>query len=188
MRRWLVLDTETTGLLKPSGTKLEDQPQIIELALASVVVDDSDETSAALSPYVANEISWLINPGVPLPQEIIKITGITDEMLKDQPSFAAVLPQVIPWFLGAHGMIAHNMPFDRGMLINELKRCGKEFAFPWPPQQVCTVAAYQHLTGRFMKTTALYERIIGEPLAQTHRALDDVRALVQIVLKEDIAT
>ena len=176
-RHWLVFDTETTGLTLPSEAALKDQPRIIEFAVALV----DGEANAVLSEH-----SWLIYPECGLSDEITKITGLTDADLKGKPTFAQVLPEIVKVFLGVQGLVAHNLPFDRQMLVNELRHCGKEFAFPYPPNQMCTVSAYHHLKGRNMRLIELYEDVIGKPLAQTHRALDDVRALVEILLKEEV--
>ena len=184
-RRWLVMDTETTGLLRPSSVRLADQPKIIELALIELR-HQGDEPDAPM--VVTNEASWLINPGEPLSPEIVRITGLTDDALRGAPPFAAVMPELLPWFLGAHGLIAHNAPFDLGMLVNELRRLGKEHAWPYPPEQLCTVAHYLPAFGRRAKLTEVYQRVLGKPLPQKHRALDDARALVEIVLKDGLAS
>jgi hypothetical protein len=63
------------------------------------------------------------------------------------------------------------------VLYFELLRTGWERRFPFPPNQVCTVDSTMHIKGRRMKLTELYEHTQGKPLAQTHRAVDDVRAL-----------
>lgn len=172
--RWLVMDTETTGLLLPSSAPLAQQPKIIELALIEIIVENG-------SANVSQEWSWLINPGESLSAEITRITGLTDAELVGKPSFVTVLPGIVEWFLGATGLIAHNLPFDLGMLVNELRRCGKEFAFPYPPKQLCTVAAFQPEFGRRAKLTEVYERVLKRALPQKHRALDDTRALVEVV-------
>jgi DNA polymerase-3 subunit epsilon len=177
MKRHLIFDTETTGLTGPSAMPLDQQPQIIEFAVVEI---DSDAQA------IIGEHSWLLDPGKTLTDEIIKITGLHDEDLKGKPTFPAVLPDITKLFLGAHGLVAHNLPFDMEMLVNELRRCGKEFAFPYPPQQLCTVQAFFYVKGRRMKMTELYEHVLGRPLAQKHRALDDTRALAEIVLKEGI--
>lgn len=175
--RWLVLDCETTGLLMPSAAKIEEQPRIIELALVEVLGGNA----------MGRELSWLINPGCPLTEEITKITGLRDDDLKGAPTFETVLgKEIIPAVLGAHGLIAHNLPFDLGMLVAELKRIGKEHAFPYPPHQMCTVQEFIHLKGRRMKLTELYEEAFGRELKQTHRALDDAKALAEIVIKEGL--
>ena len=168
----LVYDTETTGLLKPQVSDLAQQPKIIEFAV--VEIDQSYER--------LGEHSWLINPGEEITPEITKITGIKNADLKGKPSFIQVLPEIERIFLGKHRLMAHNLPFDMGMLTNELTRIGRQFAFPYPPDQQCTVQlAWDLIFGRRAKMTELYEKVLGKPLAQTHRALDDVNALVEII-------
>ncbi len=170
---WLVFDTETTGLLKPSGSPLAEQPRIIELALV--------ETDGA---RILRSGAWLLDPGCELSEEITKITGLRTEDVRGKPKFVELLEELIAdWFLGATGMLAHNMPFDHGMLLTELRHLGREHRFPWPPAQMCTVDEFLHLHGRRMKLTELYEQTFGRPLAQTHRALDDTTALAEIVIK-----
>lgn len=172
LTRTLIYDTETTGLLKPGIADLSSQPKIIEFALVELD-DDYNEVGAW---------SWLINPGEPITEEITKITGLTDNDLVGKPSFIQVLPEIEDVFLGAHRLMAHNLPFDMGMLTNELKRVGREYAFPYPPNQLCTVQlASELIFGRRARMTELYEKTLGKKLEQTHRALDDVRALVEIV-------
>lgn len=135
---------------------------------------------------IVGEHSWLFDPGKPLSEEITKITGLKDADLTGRPQFVQLLPQITKVFLGAVGIVAHNLPFDMDMLVNELRRCGKDHAFPYPPKQICTVQSFYYLKGRRMKMTELYQHVLGKPLAQTHRALDDAKALAEIVLKEGI--
>lgn len=180
MARILIFDTETSGLLKPEAGKLEDQPRIIELALVEIELNERGEGCKT------NEATWLIHPQCEISEEITRITKLTNEDLKGKPSFAGVLREIIEHFEGVHTLIAHNLPFDRGMLVNELRRIGKEFAFPYPPEQICTVAAFESLKGRRMKMTELYLDVMGEELKQTHRALDDARALAEIIIKTGI--
>jgi DNA polymerase-3 subunit epsilon len=170
-KRVLVFDTETTGLLKPDACALADQPKIIEIALVEL-----------RAGAVYDKRSWLINPGEAITEEITKITGLKNEDLEGKPSFAQLLPEIADFFLGAEAVIAHNLPFDRGMLVNELRRLNAEFSFPYPPKQICTVQAFMHVTGKRMRQIELYQHVMGKPLAQTHRALDDAMALTEIVL------
>lgn len=170
--RTLVYDTETTGLLKPEVSDINQQPKIIEFAVAEI--DEGYEIVA--------EHSWLIYPGEEITPEITKITGLTNDDLVGKPTFIEVLPEIEEAFMGVHRLMAHNLPFDMGMLTNELRRLGRQYAFPYPPNQVCTVQlANEMIYGRRAKLTELYEKTMGKPLAQTHRALDDVRALVEVI-------
>jgi DNA polymerase III epsilon subunit family exonuclease len=171
--RDLIFDTETTGLLKPNVTDLKDQPKIIEFGL--VVVEDGKIIGAH---------NWLINPGELITAEITKITGITNEMLEGKPEFRQVLGEIEEVFAGADRLICHNAPFDTGMLKNELERCGRT-GFPWPAETICTVQEYRHeFGGRYPKLTALYERKVGKPLEQTHRATDDCEALYDCLVAD----
>jgi DNA polymerase III epsilon subunit family exonuclease len=177
--RHIVFDTETTGLLLPSTADLKSQPKIIEIGIVEVHAADGHAT-------IFDERSWLIHPGEQISPEITKITGLTNDDLVGKPSFIEVLPELERAFLGVDGLVCHNLPFDLGMLVNELRRCGREHQFPYPPQHLCTVSAYNFIKGHNLKLTDLYKHVIGTELNQTHRALDDARALAQIVIKEGV--
>ena len=163
----ILLDFETTGLILPSSSDLVLQPRIIEIGAIKV----SDKGS------VVAELGELIDPKQEISAEITKITGIKPEQLKGKRTIEEVIPELADFFLGAHTLVAHNVAFDRDVLYFELLRTGWERRFPFPPNQVCTVDSTMHIKGRRMKLTELYEHTQGKPLAQTHRAVDDVRAL-----------
>lgn len=168
----IIFDTETTGLLLPSTAPLHKQPRIIELGALKVDANG-----------VIDELSQLLDPEQTISAEITKITGIKPEQLVGQPTFAAFLPQLKAFFQGADMLIAHNAPFDSGMLRNDLARAGCE-DFPWPAETICTAQEYTPVLGHRPKLLTLYERIIGVPLAQTHRALDDARAVHEVLVKD----
>lgn len=165
----LVFDTETTGLTKHPNARDEVQPKMIEFGAMLV-----DERGATLDSSVA-----LFNPGEPLEAIITKITGITDDDLKDKPTFAEGAEAIRPMFERADRLVAHNLPFDSTILGLELARAGI-VDWPWPLRMVCTVQETAENWGKRPKLTELYEYLTGEPLAQTHRALDDVEALVTV--------
>lgn len=165
----VVFDTETTGLTLPSVADLNAQPRIIELG--AVRVENGKQIGT---------LSQLIDPGIEIDAVITKITGLTNDALKGQPSFKAYAPSLAKFFQGADYMIAHNAPFDLAMLKNDIKRHGVE-NFPMPADVICTIHEYHHVKGRPMRMTELYETAIGKPLAQKHRALDDALALTEIL-------
>jgi len=165
----ILLDFETTGLTLPSSSDLELQPKIIEIGAIKVTE----------SMNVVAELSELIDPKQEISAEITKITGIKPEQLKGKRHIEEIIPELAEFFLGANTLIAHNLAFDRDVLYFELLRCGWERRFPFPPNQICTVDSTMHIKGRRMKLTELYEHTQGKPLAQTHRALDDVKALFE---------
>ncbi len=171
----LCFDVETTGLPLPDCADLDKQPCIIELAVARIEYGK-----------IIAEHSWLMNPERPLEAVITKITGLTDADLVDKPKFRELLGEIEEAFGGADQLIAHNAPFDVGLLAFELSRASRT-GFPWPKQTICTVQEYFFEKGRRLTLAQLYELKLGRPLSQTHRAADDVRALCEIVIKEGIA-
>ncbi|WP_292807791.1 PolC-type DNA polymerase III [Methylotenera sp.] len=99
------LDIETTG-----GSHMRDR--ITEVALIKIEQGE----------IIAN---WetLINPGIPIPRNIIGLTGISDEMVKDAPPFEDIAGDLYSHLEGAV-MVAHNARFDHGFLKAEYKRTG----------------------------------------------------------------
>lgn len=171
----IVYDTETTGLTLHPDVPVHKQPKCIEFGAA--LLDRNG--------VVVEEASILINPGEPISAEITKITGITDADLVGAPSFAEVLPQLRRLFAEADTVMAHNLPFDKTILRGELARMDV-YDFPWPKNELCTVGLYKDSWGRNPRLIELYEVVMGKKLAQTHRALDDVMALVEIIQKEKL--
>lgn len=126
---------------------------------------------------------WRIKPPVPVPPMFTKITGLTDEDLKDAPSFVKVLPEIQQYVLGVDRFVAHNVAYDVTVLRAELERIGMVTRFPWPPTHWCTVEHTVHLTGKHLKLTELYQHLFGEVPSQIHRAESDVELLTQCVQK-----
>lgn len=168
----IIFDTETTGLLLPSSAPIEKQPKIIELGAISVSENG-----------IIGELSQLLNPDQEISAEITKITGITNEDLIGKPTFAEFVPQLMEFFCGADIIVCHNAAFDCAMLRNDLARAGCD-DFTWPETAICTVQEYQSVFGKRPTLKALYQLIMGEELAQTHRALDDVMALYAVLEKD----
>lgn len=169
---YLLFDTETTGLVLHPTAKDELQPAIIEWG--GLLVDCAGNE--------LRELNVLIDPRRPLPERITKITGIKPEDLVGQPTFPAVAAQIREMFAAADALVAHNLPFDRNMMTLELRRADMEDSWPWPQIQICTVQEHVEEWGRRPKLTELYEHYMKRPLAQTHRAIDDVRALKEVCI------
>ncbi|MEO8021716.1 3'-5' exonuclease [Polaromonas sp.] len=106
--RVLILDTETTGL-DPS------RDRIMELALLSVDV----ETATGLPTGSVEVYDGLEDPGMPIPQEVQALTGISDAMVRghklDEQRVLAMLAE-------ADLVIAHNAGFDRPFVEARLAR------------------------------------------------------------------
>lgn len=173
----IIYDTETNGLLKHADLPLDQQPGIIELGILKL--DDATLEEVG-------RLSVLVRPKVlPLDPTITKITGITTEMLTPALTFARHLPAMINLFLGERQIIAHNLPFDLGMTLVELRRLDYVTKFPWPPLQTDTTTLASDIpgashTGRH-KQAALYKIAFGTEPPVTHRAIEDAETLAAIV-------
>lgn len=171
-----VFDTETTGLTLHPHAKVELQPRIIEFA--AVLIDHNGTE--------LDNLVFLCHPGQQISADITRITGLTNDDLKGASSFASHIPDVREFLRRADGLIAHNQPFDHTLLANELRIAKQLKDFPWPRHNMCTVQEFEPIWGRRMRLIELYEHTTGKVYKQTHRALDDVRALAEIVIKHDL--
>ena len=165
----VLFDTETTGLIKPAPAGLDKQPYIIEIYACAI-----DEDFQLLGEY-----ETYIKPPYKYDDKITKITGIEYESLLNEPTFAEVYPDLALLFTGADLMVAHNLPFDRNMLANELLRIEKLIKFPWPRHHLCTVEASFNIRGYRLKLMDLHQEMLGRGFQNAHRAKNDVHALVR---------
>lgn len=161
----ILMDAETTGLLRPSERPLSEQPFITEIYLLK-------KQGKKSSRYHS-----MVKPPIPIPEECIEITGITDDMVKDAPSFAEIYYYISKFFLGTHRLVAHNVTFDSGVLEYELKRIDRVTKFPWPPEHYCTVEESFHIKGRRLKLSELHIIATDVDFKGAHRAKEDVEAL-----------
>ncbi|MCD6160673.1 MAG: 3'-5' exonuclease [Kosmotoga sp.] len=96
-----VIDTETTGLSPYKGGKL--------IEVAGMVVDE------AWTIREDKAFHSTINPGVPIPIFITRLTGISNRMVKDAPPAEDVLPAFFR-FLSGRILVIQNAPFDLSFL------------------------------------------------------------------------
>lgn len=164
-----IFDTETTGIPKHPSSKPSVQPRIIEFG--GVLVDETGEE--------LDRLELLVDPQQKLEAVITKITGLTDEVLKGQPTFDEIYPALVSFFDAADAVIAHNLPFDMTMVNLDCKRVELP-AIAWPRLQICTVQEHAEQWGRRPKLTELYKHYTDEKLDQTHRAADDCAALAEV--------
>lgn len=105
---YVAFDFETTGL--------------------SVVYDSPTELGAVkiVDGVITETFHTMIDPLRPIPEEVTKKTGITDEMVKGQPRFEDILPDFYK-FTSDAALVGHNIAFDFPFLIKHGNRCGYAF-------------------------------------------------------------
>jgi DNA polymerase-3 subunit epsilon len=121
----------------------------------------------------------MLKPKIPLSEELMKIHRITNDMLKDKPSFGDIFDDFAAFVTGADELIAHNLAFDRSMIANEMLRIDKLLNFPWPRIHTCTVEMSMPIEQRRLSLGNLHKYATGKTHEGAHRAKADVFALVR---------
>ncbi len=154
-KNFTIVDVETTG-----GSPFFNR--VIEIGLLRVEKGE-----------VVEEFQTLLNPGMPIPEFITKMTGISEEAVSMAPTFEELADDILAKFEDAI-FVAHNSQFDYGFLKEEFRRLGYGFTMP----QLCTVRLSRSLykEHRHHNLTAIIERYKFE-CANRHRAFDDAKVL-----------
>lgn len=158
----LCIDTETTGMDHVTD-------KIIEVGIVAFEYDSA--TSSIIR--ISGRYSGFEDPGRPLPQEIIEITGITDEMVAGK---AFDEDQVAGMAQRASLVIAHNAAFDRKFVEARFPAFAK---VPW----ACTVSQLDWRVERISSRTLEYLLYkCGGYFINAHRALDDAEGVLGLLL------
>jgi DNA polymerase III epsilon subunit family exonuclease len=163
---FIVLDLETTGASPANGCAITE--------IGAIAVRGGE---------ILEEFSTFVNPQVPLPEYIINLTGITDEMLVGAPLIDQAFPDFIG-FINRHKdvhLVAHNAPFDLGFL----KAAAAALSHDWPKYEVIDTVK---LARRVIDRSEILNYKLGT-LSQffdtkalpNHRALDDVKTTVEVL-------
>lgn len=105
--REIVFDTETTGLEVEKGHRIID--------IGAIELFDKIPTGKTFQVY--------INPEIVITEENTKIHGLTNEFLRNKPTFQEIAEDLLIFF-GDSILVAHNANFDIGFLNNELLKAG----------------------------------------------------------------
>ncbi len=163
----IVFDIETTGL-SVQNCKITE--------IGAVKVKNGE---------VIESFNTFVNPEVPIPQEIVELTSITDEMVADAPKVKEALELFFD-FIGDRDskkkklLVAHNANFDTGFIRFAAESCGMEFKNPY----LDTVALSRFLNPDLKKhkLDVLAEFYQLDDFNH-HRACDDAAILAAIYVK-----
>ena len=158
---FVVFDIETTGFSPVTN-------RIIEIG--AVKVDKGQ---------IVDRFSVFVNPQVPIPFEIEKLTGINDSMVMEAETIESVLPQFLD-FVGDAVLVAHNANFD----VSFIKENAKRQQIPVDFTYVDTVGiARMLLTGQSKYTLDAVAKTLKISLENHHRAVDDAECTAEIFMK-----
>jgi DNA polymerase-3 subunit epsilon len=148
-------DLETTGVNITTD-------RIVQIAIVKMNVDGSTE-----------EKTRLINPEMPIPKEATEVHGITDEMVKDQPTFKQVAKTLKEVFRDCDIAGFNSDDFDVPLIIQEFARVQIEFP-DWELDFVDVLKVERKVNSHKLGET--FKRYTGETLEGAHDALEDTRA------------
>ena len=158
---FVVFDIETTGF-SPVNNKI--------IEIGAVKIREGE---------ITDRFSVFVNPGVPIPFEIEKLTSINDSMVMDAPPIEVILPQFLDFCQDAV-LVAHNANFDMSFIMENAKRQGisRKFTF------VDTLGiARVLLTHQAKHTLDAVAKTLSISLENHHRAVDDAECTAHIFLK-----
>ncbi len=154
---WVILDTETTGL--------DPNAEIVQIG----VIDGAGKV-------LVNNV--LVKPTIPIPPEATRVHGITNEMVKDAPSFPEVLPQLRDAINGKL-VVIYNEKYDMRLLRQSARAHG--VTLDLDVGTVCAMLKYAEFCGEWddYHGSFRWQKLQGGD----HSALGDCLATLNLIKK-----
>lgn len=165
-RPLIVFDLETTGL-----DFIRDR--IIQISYIKVSPDGTEERE-----------NIFVNPEKPIPHEVVELTGITDDDVKDAPTFKTLAPQLCEKFKGCDFAGYNSNHFDIPMLAEEFLRAGIDFDFS-KVRLIDAQTIFHKMERRNL--AAAYKYYCGRKMEDdftAHRADEDTEATYRVLMGE----
>ena len=159
----IVFDLESTGLDIAKD-------KIIQLSYIKVYPDGKEERK-----------NYFINPGRAIPQEVVELTHITDDMVKDAPTFKALADTLAEDFKGCDFAGYNSNNFDIPLLAEEFLRAGMSFDFS-ECRKIDACAIFRHMERHNL--AAAYKFYCGRKMEddfQAHLADNDTEATYRVL-------
>ncbi len=181
---WVAFDTEATGysnvtarLVEVAGVKFRFVPTTEELPASAPGMAAPEMAAPEAAVELLGEFSELVNPGVPIPDDVVKIHGISDAIVRNLPGPVPVLERFFA-FCGGATLLAHYAPFDLGAMTYALlreRRCVPRLAaidtsllpkrlFPGAPNYALGTLVH----------------FLGLPPSAAHRAMPDALSTMEL--------
>ncbi len=158
---YVVFDIETTGFSPVNH-------RIIEIGAVKVK-----------NGVITEKFSEFVNPHVPIPFEIEKLTGIRDDMVLKAEGIECILPKFLEFSKDAV-MVAHNAAFDMSFIYANANRIGISLK----KTVVDTVGLARILLPSLNKFKLdNVAKALNVSLENHHRAVDDAGATAEIFVK-----
>ena len=120
-----------------------------------------------------------INPGIPISEEAMEITGITPDMLRNKPTFTQVAQEIYD-FIGDSDLAGYNcIRFDIPILMEEFNRAGLDFEISHR-KTIDVQRIFNRMEPRNLQ--AAYRYYCQDEFGDAHDAMADVNATVDVLL------
>ena len=165
-RPLIVFDLESTGL-----DFIRDR--IIQISYIKVSPDGTEERE-----------NLFVNPEKPIPHEVVELTGITNDDVKDAPTFKTLAPQLSEKFKGCDFAGYNSNHFDIPMLAEEFLRAGIDFDFS-KVRLIDAQTIFHKMERRNL--AAAYKFYCGRKMEEdftAHRADEDTEATYRVLMGE----
>jgi DNA polymerase-3 subunit epsilon len=157
---FICLDVEATGLNTASD-------RVIEVAATRFTIDEN-----------LGDFESLINPECEIPAASQSVHNISQDMVKDKPVIAKVLPDLLA-FIGTRTVVGHGIQYDIDILCNEAARCGISCSLKENP--VIDTLRLARLYGESpANSLEVLRRHFNIQAEGAHRALADVTVNIQV--------
>ncbi len=158
---YVIFDLETTGFSS-------EKDRIIEIG--AVRYENGKRTG---------EFSEFVNPQIPIPFRITRLTSITDEMVMSAKTVDDVLPRFLEFCKGSV-LVGHNVGFDISFIRSKAKELGMEA----PYTTIDTIGmARVMLPGHKSYNLDAVGKLLNVVNPHHHRAVDDAETTAQIFVK-----
>ena len=167
-KKYIILDTETTGLEVLQGHRI--------IEIGAVLLNDRKKTEEHFHTY--------LNPSRLIDEEASKVHGIMNEDLEDKPDFSEIAEEFLEFVDGAT-LVIHNAAFDIGFLNNELKLASSKYPML---EDICSIEdslaiAKDKFPGQRVSLDALASRFNITGYDRTfHGALLDANILADVYM------
>jgi DNA polymerase-3 subunit epsilon len=162
----VVFDLETTGLDLVKA-------RIIQISYIKVYPDGKEERE-----------NKLINPEEPIPPFITQLTGVTDDDVKDQPTFKEIAPKLAETFTGCDFAGFNSNGYDIPLLAEEFLRAGVDFDFT-KCRMIDAMNIFRKMERRNLASA--YKFYCGRKMEEdfeAHRADQDTEATYRVLMGE----
>lgn len=152
--------------LEATGTNVA-KDRIVEISILKVFPNGNKESK-----------TWLVNPGIPIPKDVVAVHGITDEKVASEPTFKELSSQVYDMIKGCDVAGYNSNRYDIPLLAEEMLRADIDFDMK-NMLAVDVQTIFHKMEQRTL--TAAYKFYCGKELDGAHSAAVDTEATYEVL-------